>query len=135
MACKQAFVRERRPLEFLSAPLLSFGARAKASPLESGRNCFFFCYSSVGLMCASLLGFQNWVFWGCVSQVEVLNIGVLDAGYKTFTQREAVSWDLPAKCVLPYHSCVYGRSVSRPFLPVMIQVFFFFFFNVYELFS
>lgn len=91
-------------LEFLSSASAELGGIAKASPLESGRYCFFFCYSSVGLMCANLLCFQNWVFWGCVSQVEVLNIGVLDAGYKTFTQREAVSWDLPLKCMLPYQS-------------------------------
>ena len=42
-----------------------------------------FC-SLVGLVGVSPVGFQSCMFWGLVSQVQVLKVGVPDGGFRPF---------------------------------------------------
>ena len=50
-------------------------------------------------MKASPVGFQSQIFEGLVSQVQVLNIGVPDVGFKAFApQGEAWGFEIPPNC-------------------------------------
>lgn len=86
-----------------------------AGPL---RPHFSVCYSLVGLMNASLFGFQSLRFWGLVSQVQVLKLGVSVGGFKPFSSwGEALGsefssdWDITV-----WEGGIYGKTVSQPLL-------------------
>ena len=44
--------------------------------LHSSKNCFFLCYSPVGLVNASSVGYQSWVIWGPIPRVATAKGGV-----------------------------------------------------------
>ena len=65
----------------------SLGAFAPAPsalcPGAGESKCFFSgCLRPVGLVEASAFGFQSWMFWGLVSQVQILKVGVPDVEFK-----------------------------------------------------
>lgn len=54
----------------------------------------------MGHMDTSPASFQSGVFWGMVTQMEVLKVGTLDVGSKPFTpQGEAGSCEFPPDCM------------------------------------
>ena len=76
-------------------------------------------------MDASSIGFQSYMFWGLVPQVEVLKVGVLDP--KPFApQGEVGSCDFAPDHTLPCRTCSCGEIVSLPLLPILIWIFFLF---------
>lgn len=80
--------------------MLSPGGIATGSPSKPIKNCFYVCYSLVGLMDTSPFGFQSWVLWGLVPPVKVLKAGVLDIGSKLFAPHgEARSYEFPTDCM------------------------------------
>ena len=59
------------------------------------------CYSLVGLVDVSPSGFQNEMFWGLISQVQVLKAEVPDMEFKPFIpQGEAPGFEFPPGCAL-----------------------------------
>ena len=81
-------------------------------------NCFFVCYSPVGLMNASPTDFQSYVIWGPALLVVALKVGVLDVWSKCFG-----SWEFPLNFMCYAISGVYGKSMSQPLLPDLMWVF------------
>lgn len=80
-------------------------------------------------MNASPVGFKARCFRGYVSQVQVLNVGVPDVGFKPFTpQGEAPGFEFTPNCGLPCCQWVYGGIVSQPLLPASVWFFLFLFF-------
>lgn len=74
---------------------------ATVSLCEEAKNYLFVGYSPMGHMDASSTGFQSEVFWGTVTQMEVLKFGALNVGSKPFTpQEEAGSCKFPLDCML-----------------------------------
>lgn len=62
------------------------------------KNCFV-CYSPVGLMNASSVGFQSSEFGKTIPQVRALKVGVQDMLSKPL-QGEAGSWGFPLHCMV-----------------------------------
>ena len=72
--------------------VVGLGGIATISPHKPIKKCFFVWHSLLGLMIASPIVFQSYVFWGPIPQVEVLKVGTLDVGFKPFSpQGEAGS--------------------------------------------
>lgn len=64
------------------------------------------------------------MFWGLVSRVQVLKIGVPDMGFKAFTfQGEACICKFPLDCGSLHGGAVYGEIVSQPLLLASMWVF------------
>lgn len=77
------------------------------------------CCSLVGVMDASLAGFQSQMFWKPISQVEVLKVGRQDVGSKAFASHgDTGSCEFPSGCVLLYQGwwlwqdCVSSSTIS-----------------------
>lgn len=54
--------------------------------------------------------------WGLLSQVQALNVGETDVGFKFFTQLQVFS-------SLPLLGEVYGEIVSQPLLSALMWIF------------
>ena len=88
------------------------------SPCEPFKGCFSVPYSLVGLVDTSPFGFQNLVFRGLVSQVQVLKVGVPDVRFKPFSpQGEAQVCKFPLSCWSWHQVGVYGKIVPQLLLP------------------
>lgn len=65
------------------------------------------------------------MFWGSISQDEVLKFKEPDMGSNLFTsQGEAETFEFPTDCMALYWGRVYDDWVSQPFLPILMLVFF-----------
>lgn len=77
-------------------------------------------FSVVGLLDVSSVVFQNYMFWGLVSHVQVLKVEVPNLGFKPFApQGEPLASDFPSDSVLHTRSGIYGEIV--PSLCYMLQ--------------
>ena len=90
------------------------------SASEFVKMCFFVCWSLVGLVDPSPFGFQSYMVWGLISQVQVLKVVVPSVGLKPFTRRgEAGGFWVPSRLwVVALGDGVYGKmhlSLSYPF--------------------
>ena len=96
--------------------------KLEQSPRGSIKNCSFVCYSLVGLMDTSSIGFQSYTFWSLVTLAEVLKVEVLDP--KLFVpQGEVGSCDFAPDDMQLCRAWGSGETVS---LTLLIQVFFLF---------
>lgn len=65
-----------------------------------------------------LLAFRFNSFFGPIAQVEVLRIGLVDAGSKPFTpQGKTGNWAYSLDSMALWWGVVYGERMSQPFLP------------------
>lgn len=97
----------------------------QVGPYKSVKKHFFVCYSLVGLLDTSSIGFQSSVFWGSIPQVEVLKAVDLDVRYKFFTpQGEIVSCEFLSIVCCQAIGVIYGEIISLPLLPIFKYVFF-----------
>lgn len=85
---------------------------------EPFKTCFSFCYWPLGLVYVCHVSFQSQIFWGLVSQMQVLKVAVLCVGYIPFIPKgKAPSCEFPPDCRLLHPGGeVYGKTVSQPLL-------------------
>lgn len=77
--------------------------------------------TAAGSMGRKPTGFQSQMFWGLISQVPVLKIGVPVVGYKPFTaQREAQGFEFPPGFGFLCLCGVHGETVDWPSLPTLM---------------